>query len=359
MSIAITDTADPVITGDAFSYTVILTNDGAAEATSVAVVVTLDASLTYISASGDGWSCTEVDGVVTCVAASIGPGAAPAITIDVSTGDSAISASSSVVASAANAADATASQTTVVQHVDKDATAGIYFPSSATQWSAFLASKGLAMSPPDSCWLVQEPSGSLFDSIGSLTLLANGTPAYQQAVAGYDRKAVVLTVNTGQGFRAAAGVGPNPTTTSSLWLVVAAVTGSNGAAMAILTVGGAATSSQCSARVIGLSPPSPQIRVMSATTGGASDPTVAGVQPIALRYDLANSVAEMTLASEKVTGTYNSGVTDGFKGIGSSISGNCAGMAVLYAAMWSGANAEVGDAALKALEQAMGFTITR
>ncbi len=358
MSVAIADSADPVITGaDAYSYSVTLTNTGAVAATTVSVATTLDGSLAYVSSSGTGWACGASGQVVTCTRATAPAGAQPAITINVTTGSSAVSASSSVLATAANASNATASQGTTVQLVSKDALAGVYLPANATEWSRFLARKGLAMPAPDSLWAFQLASGNATDSIGSLNLPVTGTPAYQQAVAGWSRVGVTFALGSTQAFTAAAASGPNPATTSSMWFAVAKVTTSASSARSILAAGGAAAATECTARVSATAPAHSQLKVAGTSTNGTDDLTADGVVPVLLRYDRTNSRAVQYSAAEELTGTYSASVTDGAKGFGAAIS-PCAGMTILYGAMWQGANAEGSDASLKALLQAMGFPIT-
>ena len=65
--------------------------------------------------------------------------------------------------------------------VDQDATSGIYVPSSAAQFTA------LGLPTPAHLHLCQEASGSLADTLGSMTLAANAAPAYQQTTSGWSR----------------------------------------------------------------------------------------------------------------------------------------------------------------------------
>ena len=69
--------------GQAFSYTLTVTNDGPDEATNVAVVDTLPAGVEFVGATGAGWSCGLSNGTVTCTRPSLAAGASAAITIDV------------------------------------------------------------------------------------------------------------------------------------------------------------------------------------------------------------------------------------------------------------------------------------
>ncbi|HEV7668759.1 MAG TPA: PA domain-containing protein [Thermoanaerobaculia bacterium] len=85
-SITQVDSADPVVAGTNYSYTLTATNGGSGTDRPLTVVSTLPAGSTFISATGTGWSCSEAALVVTCSRTAVaGPdfptGPAPAITI--------------------------------------------------------------------------------------------------------------------------------------------------------------------------------------------------------------------------------------------------------------------------------------
>jgi uncharacterized repeat protein (TIGR01451 family) len=86
LSLTKSDAADPVVAGESLTYTISVGNAGPSTAANVSVADTLPASVTFVSASGTGWSCTEASGIVTCTRASLAVGAAPDITIEVTAG---------------------------------------------------------------------------------------------------------------------------------------------------------------------------------------------------------------------------------------------------------------------------------
>lgn len=233
-----------------------------------------------------------------------------------------------------------------------DGTSSKAVPASNTEWSDLLAYLGLTgiVSVPNSFWLCQEASGNLADSgSGGLTLTAAGTPLYQQTVAGWTRKGVGMSVGDTDAFAAAAGVGPNPTSTSSRWLWFVNVT-TPATTRQAAAVGGAAAGSEFSLRVT--STPRYQIKVMTNTANSAGVPD----SLMSLLYDRTNSLAVAYSDAEKLAGTYNSGVTDGAKGIGAGITTSVA-MSAMYGCMWSGAAAEFSEANYRTLLEGMGFTI--
>jgi uncharacterized repeat protein (TIGR01451 family)/CSLREA domain-containing protein len=63
------------------TYTILVTNSGPSSATSVTVTDNLPAGLTFVSATGSGWSCSNSGQTVTCTVSSLSMGAAPAIQI--------------------------------------------------------------------------------------------------------------------------------------------------------------------------------------------------------------------------------------------------------------------------------------
>lgn len=84
LSISKSDDADPVAEGNNLAYTVSVTNSGPDnDSSTVTVTDTLPSGVSFVSASGTGWSCVENSGVVTCTRAGLNVEAAPAITITV------------------------------------------------------------------------------------------------------------------------------------------------------------------------------------------------------------------------------------------------------------------------------------
>jgi uncharacterized repeat protein (TIGR01451 family) len=119
LSVAKADSPDPVNVSSALTYTLNVSNAGPSTAANVSVADTLPMGVTFVSASGTGWACNEAGGVVTCTRASLAPGAAPAITIDVTAPATAGTITNNVsLTSATNDPDAAnnmASQDTTVQ----------------------------------------------------------------------------------------------------------------------------------------------------------------------------------------------------------------------------------------------------
>ena len=221
--------------------------------------------------------------------------------------------------------------------ITKDATKGWARPVSAAEWTELLSGTGIPN--PDSAWPCTEASGNLSDVIGSLTLSANGTPLYAQAAAGWAGTGVAADDNTTDGFRAASGVGPNPTTTSQAWLFVIALQAEPTAARVIGGINTGSGTAGTSVRAqfnpsAGTNAP----RILANANVNGSLDHGAGDYVFTLLYDRAGSRAKFYTDLETVTGTVPASIADGNKGVFCQTS---VGSAVcMYAAMWSGANAE-------------------
>ncbi|HEY0195153.1 MAG TPA: DUF11 domain-containing protein [Kofleriaceae bacterium] len=84
LSIAVGDSPDPVLASHTLEYAIDVTNNGPNTASGITVTDNLPAgNVTFISASGSGWSCQQSGQVVSCARATLLVGAAPTITIAV------------------------------------------------------------------------------------------------------------------------------------------------------------------------------------------------------------------------------------------------------------------------------------
>lgn len=101
------------------TYTLTVGNAGPDSATNVTVTDTLPGGITYGSASGSGWSCSQASGAVTCTLASLAAGATSPIVINVTAPATAGTITNAATASSStsdpNPNNNTASATTTVQ----------------------------------------------------------------------------------------------------------------------------------------------------------------------------------------------------------------------------------------------------
>lgn len=223
--------------------------------------------------------------------------------------------------------------------VPVDATKGWARCTSASDWTALLASTGA--SNPDDSYDCTEGSGNLIDDIGATNLTAQNSPLYGQSATGWAGTGVAVTnASTGR-FVMPSGTGPNPTTTSQVWLWTihtGSVPGANSAISGINSSTGTnayrflmLTSGRLRAVFNGVS-------VDSASTAYANTDLV-----VVMRYDRAAGVAKLYINNaETLTNVYSSSaIVDGVKGFGSSA--GIGGIVCMQMALWTGANAESLD----------------
>jgi hypothetical protein len=219
-----------------------------------------------------------------------------------------------------------------------DATRGWALCQSAAEWTSLLAGTGIAN--PDNAWPGQVASGNMLDVIGSMNLVAKGTPLYAQAATGWSNTGIGADDNTTDGFTVASGTGPNPNTTSQVWMVVLSIETEPTALRAFLGVNGGTVLQVLFAPAAGVN--KLRINVAGTTTTGTADHGT-GSYVIFLRYDRSGAGAAKVLSDlETVTGTYAATPTDGNKGFGPAAT-TPGSITVLYMALWSGANAESLD----------------
>lgn len=356
---AITDSVDPAITHVNFSYAVIVTNTGGVgvDATSVVATVTLDAALAYVSSSGTGWATGAVGQVVTCTRATLADGAAPTITVTVTSADAAGTPTSTADVSAANApSPLQAVQQTTVKLVDRDATSGRRMPSSVTQWNSLNAYNVAIGTPnfvakvPTHSYGCQEASGNLIDQIGVMNLAAAGTPLYQQTVTGQTNKGVGFNEGVNQRFSVGSGTGPNPTLTPVATLTY--FTGRTPAAMRGMVLlsdaGGSARSAMLFATTGFL-----RTQCGATTNDGTVDHRDSAMHAGLLTYDLSATTTNRYSDLEKDLGTFAAGVLDGTKGLGAVGGQNSHLGEVVRHWIFEGTDAQHTDASAKALLQAL------
>lgn len=234
-----------------------------------------------------------------------------------------------------------------------DLLSGMGVPLTQAEVNTFLAEANMGAKTVAHSWGFQDASGNISATVGTL-LTAAGTLEYQQAVSGWTRTATRFTDNTTDAASHAGGTGINPSTTSCLYLFYIDVITDVGALRNMVQGGGAVTGSELSYRRSAARLNA--VKVMSASVAGTADPQDGGVRPCVLRYNRTAGTADIFNDQEKVVGTYNSGVTDGVKGVGAGIV-NSGGLDVLWGLAFSGASAEWTDIEVRAFLQALGWSV--
>lgn len=356
LTVTIADSVDPVISLVNFTYAVIVTNTGVVDATSVSCVVTLDPSLTFVSAVGAGWATGAVGQVVTCTRATLAVGAAPTITVTVTTADAASTETTTADASASNAPAATQDvETTVVKLVDRDTLGAKRFPSSATQWADFNAYHVAIGTPnfpnvtPYALWRFQEASGNPADSIDAVTLTQSGAGHLYQQATTWTRLAIQGVDGTASQKWINSTTAANPNTTdTALVAIMELPAGSPAAARDVM--GKNATGFDLRFNTTG------KLRVIF---GASADLTVDNRGTVIIcgvQVNNTGSVSAVYTNTEKFIGTYGlpgSGAVTYFGGQTAAASA----IKFLGAFEFSGAAARMTAAQWKALYESMGWVI--
>ncbi len=354
------------------TYTVTAAVGGSTQ-TSLSITVTLDVGFGTCPVAADetldgwsnaGWSAigegtSSTTATFTKASAAVG---SPSFTFTVlgalsnQTRDCDLSAGSST-----EVADATEGGGTTVPHYfwATDATATTKaFPADATQDTALNTYYGMS-SVASSIHLCQEASGNLADTGGgSVTLTANGTVSYSNAISGYTRVAVGTTNGTAGRFTAGSGSGPNPASVSFGAFCVAQITSVVSSERAFFWLADAAND-YIGINVLAAGQLKVYIDNIAAVTS-ANVYEAAGVFAFLLLYDRTNSRARLYTTTEALALTYGSGVTSANKHIGGTTLTTPATSRYLYSKLLSGSAVEAlnSDAAAKAYIQNHGHSVS-
>lgn len=240
-----------------------------------------------------------------------------------------------------------------------DAASGKPVPASAQEWTNFRTANGLAIANPSYLHLCQESSGNLADSIGSLTLTANASPLYQQTVSGWSRKAVGTAVAGGVAQRFSNPSGPDVSTTS---VALFCYVHFPGADINVKVIGALGANDNVSIYHF-LTAGKSVLRlrgggqIVNGTVDHDADVNGTTAMMLVLRRDI-DSVDEMVLYTqhEKIIAGVNPTTPASATAytIGAH-AGSPQEARYLYSCGWSGVNAQITSAQVKAFFQALGY----
>jgi hypothetical protein len=232
--------------------------------------------------------------------------------------------------------------------VARDSTSGKYVPANASQWAEALAQAGITSGGPHGTWLMQEPSGTLADSIGASTLSVTSM-TYANAVSGWTRTAMGATDAGANNvlFNSTDTNLPDQTATSALMIGYIAIGATPAADRGVMLNGGV--------RGIVTSTNVPKASNATNTATGASSVTTV-VRPWVIRHNLTLTTQSVFTDLEKVTPTYAAPVATKRVYFGGLLE-TCPTIRVLYGAAFKGAAAELTDAQLRTLLTRLGWTI--
>jgi hypothetical protein len=234
-----------------------------------------------------------------------------------------------------------------------DATSKIGVPATAQQWRDLMTAAGLQPIAPTNLWLVQETSGALADTIGTIPLVPVNNVSYANTVPGWSRRALgTIDADGDQGFRSN-GTG-NLDGTSYALLLYASVPTLPAVPRSLAGVGAAQDHRYAA---VGATMFSARGSVGSPGVGVA--PPGSDVHPLLIEVNMsANPQFAIYTDKEKITAPYMAP-----QGLGNLVMIGAAGFGspnarYLYAAMWKGTAAQFSDADAKALLTRLGWTVT-
>lgn len=328
--------------GDAPSGAPVLTSITVTPSNSTSVPLSA-ADTTQFTATGHYSSGPDQDITATVTWTSGTPGVA---TIDASglatpagTGDTNIQAQLGAITGNTNFTIDTARDATSLKRV----------PANAYQWS-------LGGYTVDGIYLCQEASGNLADTgPGAVALVPNGTPLYNQAVAGWTRTFAGFNQTAAQRFSVGAGTGPNPATTDVFWCFLMVADTLPSAARGLVAAG-----ANCVTMYVNATG-ALRLSIAGVTVDDTTTrPDVSNlVHPIGLLQDATNSRTGLFTDAAKTLGTF-AAATDGTKGFGGNAIASAsppASCGSVYGFRFTGANARLSDAQVKSLYQWLGYTV--
>ena len=225
-------------------------------------------------------------------------------------------------------------------------------PAATFEWDGLLKAYGVPTSAPDHLWLMQEASGSLTDSLGGVMLDPLNGPSYRDSILGWSRVAVgTFDSAANQGFLSTGAGYLNGQ--SYLLLMYVAVVSPPASERSLLGIGGGNDH-----RYVSLTT-APVFK----GTGIGVTPTSGMVNPMAVGHPIVLKINQQKLEyivytdQEKIGVTWaGTGGAAGLVMVGNAVIGTAAAR-YLYGAMWENTKAELEDADVKKLLQALGWTV--
>ena len=225
--------------------------------------------------------------------------------------------------------------------VAQDPASRKYVPASTAEWAELLA--GLGINNPSSIWLCNESSGNLADSgPGGRTVTVTGSPAYQATAPGWIRTGIKCTEGSATQFGTCTI--PNVNASSALLLQMFAINTIPASARSLNTIGDS-TLQQARLGTSG------KLTGFSGANSTSGTQQHAGVLVVVTKMDRASSVLGVYTQHEQIKPTWTapaSSTTMYLFGVN-----NASDATLVYSALWTGADAELSDAKIQDLLDAI------
>lgn len=240
-----------------------------------------------------------------------------------------------------------------------DATSGIAIPQNASEWSAFIASKGLSTwSNPNLLYALQDTVSPLVPSIGSATLTVSGTVTYQQVITGFATKGIKLAQTASNYASSTDASLPTPSTTSALLLALIDAQALGPGVGQFPNLMGMVAANAFSAEMY-------QNSLNWYVHNGANNQisvnalTGRGVVPVVIKHDVTNLAIGGYTDKDSLAPTYAALAATKLLFLGNNTAYTATGgFGCVYFAVWWGAAAERTAADVRSLLTAMGYSPT-
>lgn len=238
--------------------------------------------------------------------------------------------------------------------VTQDATSLKYWPSSNAEWTLALAAASIATGNPSNLWNCQDAAAALSDSIGAAPMSTIAFGSFQQSVTGWTRKAFATTNDTALS-RANTSAAGNITAASGLLLAYVGVPTMAGSEASIMAIGGGADHRYAAMTT------TPRYKGVdfgsAASTTGTANPGTQ-VRPVVIQVNRTAGSFKVLTDQEVLSVAYTApAAASSYVGFGDAGVAVAAGAVYLGGAYFSGAAAEMSQAQIKTLMQALGWTV--
>jgi hypothetical protein len=231
--------------------------------------------------------------------------------------------------------------------VNQDLASQVYLPLTAAEWTQLLT--GLSINNPSSYWLASQASGSSLADLGTgaRTFTLFGSPTLGAATPGWTATGIQFTDGGAQYMTATI---PNVSATSGLLLQIVVVNTTPASDRVLASIG----NSDYEAAKLSSGNTGAKLKAVSVGNTSAGEQQYPATIVLVTKFDRASSVFGVYTRGERIKPTYTApaGSTT-LELMGHNIGSVACGATLIYAAFWSGSDAEISDAKIQTLIDAV------